>query len=598
MKKKVISSLLCMAMLVSLLSGCGTKTDTPAAGTADEQSVAVKAGENVESPAEGAQKYPEFITVDVFASLANYQGIQGGWFGEIVKEKFNMELNIIAPNVAGGGDTLYQTRSAAGNLGDIICAPAAGGKLQDLVTAGLLTEMSPYFSNQANLNEYRSAIDKLNGELVTEDGIWAIPTQVSKKTALDGMATTDFNNGIYIRWDLYKQLGYPEMDTMEDLLTVMKDMKDIAGKSDSGKDVYAFSIFKDWDGALINAGCMLGEYYGMAADNGFVISKADNSEPATDALADNSPYIRGLKFFFQANQMGLLDPESATQNYDTLFSKYEDGAILFAPWPWLGASAYNTANHTEQGKAFKTASIKDLKLREWGCNPDGDSNAVMMVGSKAQDPQRMVDFIDWLYSPEGNQLGGNEVGVVEEMYEMVDGKPELTQLGIDALVNGNATMPEKYGGGNYKDGKNQLNIKIISSVDINPLTGETYTYETWESYINARATDVDKDWQEFMGAKNAVEYFTKNNQVCISPGAAWTAPADSTDITTMRSQIGEVIKEYSWKAIFAADENEFNALIAEMTDLARGLGYDEVIEVDYANHDSLQAARDAVTSGQ
>ena len=28
-----------------------------------------------------------------------------------------MELNIIAPNVAGGGDTLLQTRSAAGDLG-------------------------------------------------------------------------------------------------------------------------------------------------------------------------------------------------------------------------------------------------------------------------------------------------------------------------------------------------------------------------------------------------------------------------------------------------------------------------------------------------
>ena len=33
--------------------------------------------------------------------------------GRIVKDKFNMELNIIAPNVAGGGDTLFQTRSAA-----------------------------------------------------------------------------------------------------------------------------------------------------------------------------------------------------------------------------------------------------------------------------------------------------------------------------------------------------------------------------------------------------------------------------------------------------------------------------------------------------
>lgn len=64
--------------------------------------------------------YKEFITVDVFDAQANFQGIQSGWFAKVVKDRFNMELNIIAPNVAGGGDTLYGIRSAAGNLGDLV----------------------------------------------------------------------------------------------------------------------------------------------------------------------------------------------------------------------------------------------------------------------------------------------------------------------------------------------------------------------------------------------------------------------------------------------------------------------------------------------
>lgn len=41
-----------------------------------------------------ANLYEEFIVVDVFDSLANFQGIQSGWFAEIVKDKFNMELSI------------------------------------------------------------------------------------------------------------------------------------------------------------------------------------------------------------------------------------------------------------------------------------------------------------------------------------------------------------------------------------------------------------------------------------------------------------------------------------------------------------------------
>ena len=37
-------------------------------------------------------KYKEFLTVDVFDSQANYQGIQSGWFAKIVKDKFNICL--------------------------------------------------------------------------------------------------------------------------------------------------------------------------------------------------------------------------------------------------------------------------------------------------------------------------------------------------------------------------------------------------------------------------------------------------------------------------------------------------------------------------
>ncbi len=45
------------------------------------------------------------ITVDVYDGLANYMGIQNGWFGKVVKDKFNMELNIIAPQRRGGAVT-------------------------------------------------------------------------------------------------------------------------------------------------------------------------------------------------------------------------------------------------------------------------------------------------------------------------------------------------------------------------------------------------------------------------------------------------------------------------------------------------------------
>ena len=279
-------------------------------------------------------KYEEFLTVDVFDSQANYQGIQSGWFAKIVKDKFNMELNIIAPNVAGGGDTLFQTRSAAGNLGDLIFTSADRGRLQDLVTAGLVMDMTDLIKGEENLERYRDAIEYSNKELVEEEGIYMIPSEVTTLSPTTPMEGTDCNSGVYLRWDLYEELGCPELNTVEDMLDVLKEMQELCPESDSGKKTYAFSLFKDWDDNAMKQGAWLPSLYGYRF-MGDAVYSADDSLPPQSLVDENSVYVRNLKLFFTANQMGLMDPESTTQNYDTLYSKYKDGAVLFSPWPWL-----------------------------------------------------------------------------------------------------------------------------------------------------------------------------------------------------------------------------------------------------------------------
>ena len=110
----------------------------------------------------------------MYDSQANFQGIQSGWFAKVVKDKFNMELNIIAPNVAGGGDTLYQTRSANGNLGDLIIINADQSKLKDMVSADLLYDMTDLIKDCDNLSQYSDAITACS-DLAGKDGTWAVP---------------------------------------------------------------------------------------------------------------------------------------------------------------------------------------------------------------------------------------------------------------------------------------------------------------------------------------------------------------------------------------------------------------------------------------
>ena len=311
-----------------------------------------------------SSSYKEPLTVDVFDSLANYQGIQPGWFAKIVQDKFNMKLNIIAPNTTGGGNTMYQTRVAAGELGDLIICDAKSN-LQDLVTAGLVIDMSGYLEGK-DIMQYEYAIRALN-DPISDTAIYAIPSEISLNNCMEHSENEEPIYGPYMRYDLYTAIGSPKMNTLEDLLPVLKQMQELAPVSESGKPVYAFSLFADWDGNMMNAAKQPACFYGYE-EYGFVLYKVDGSDYQS-IIDGDSLYQRILKFYFDANQMGLIDPESSYQNYWDVYEKCADGAVLFSHWPWLGKSAYNTVERKENGTAFMFVPIDDLHIMLKGCIP-------------------------------------------------------------------------------------------------------------------------------------------------------------------------------------------------------------------------------------
>lgn len=589
MKKKLLSMVLCVVLVASMFTGCNKKTEK--ATDADAQAPANTATED--KKAGGAGKYEKFITVDVFDGLANYQGIQSGWFAKIVKDKFNMELNIIAPNVAGGGDTLYQTRSAGGNLGDLIIYGADGGRLKDMITAGLLYDMTDSVQNKENLLKYQGGIDSLK-TLAETDRIYAFPNMVSSQSATTPSEGLELTFGPYLRWDAYKAIGYPEMNTLEDLLPVLKKMQEAVPTSDSGKKTYGISFFKDWDGNMMTAGKQPACFYGYD-EIGFVLAKADGSDYQS-IIDSDSGYIRNIKLYFNANQMGLLDPESSTQNSDILTAKYKDGQILYCPWPWFSKPMYNTTENMEQGKGYMLADIKDMKIFSNGCKPSGDRQCIA-IGSKAEDPERLVDFIDWLYSPEGIEMSATQTdtssGPEGLTWEMKDGKPQLTDFGWEAFYGGGDTVvPDEWGGGTWKEGVSTLNFRTVAVIDINPVTKYPYNYTLWDSVLEKKENTLTSDWSGKMGGvMTDLDFLKNNNKILVAPGSSYIAPAEDTEITTLRGQCKATIVDYSWKMVFAQDESEFNKLLSEMQTTVKGLGYDKVLAIDMQNAQDQNADR-------
>lgn len=535
--------------------------------------------------------YEEFIVVDVFDSQANFQGIQSGWFAKIVKDKFNMELNIIAPNVAGGGDTLYEIRSAAGDLGDLILVGADSGRLKELITAELIVDISGYLADK-DIMRYETAIRELN-DTVSKDAIYAIPSELSSNGALVSTEIDEPTYGVYLRWDAYEELGYPEMETLEDLLPVLQKMQELIPYGNSGNPTYAFSFFKDWDGNLMNAAKQPACLYGYD-EYGFVLAKADGSD-FQSILDEDSLYMRALKLYFEANQLGLVDPDSPTQDYETVFAKYQEGDVLFGVWPWLAQSAYNTLNHKEEGRGFLFVPISDMQILSYGCQTMGTSKNVIAVGSKAEDPERLADFIDWLYSPEGIRINNASTGSCTAgpeglTWEMTEEGPVLTDFGVQALMNGEIEVPEEWGGGLWLDGISELNFKSVMQSDLDP-EGYPYAFSLWDSVKQMGVTKLDSRWQEYMEAESTMDYLQQNGMLLVAPGCDFQKPTESSEFSTMRSQCKSIIVEYSWKMIYAEDETAFAELYDAMKTKLSSLGYEKVLQMDMRNAMAQDEAR-------
>jgi putative aldouronate transport system substrate-binding protein len=573
-------SVLALLVIVALVSitACTSNSGNPSSQP-DSKSTTTSTNNGNGAGNSNANNMPE-LTVTVFSMLSNYAGEQPGWFAKIIKDKFNIKLNIIASNLAGGQQKIA-TMMASGNLGDLVVFGTNGKDYQDAIKAGLLLDWTKDGlldkNGQDILKNAGQAIEANKKQFGGGNALYGIGHDVGSGDGPSEGAKMVF--GPDLRWDLYQKLGSPQIKTLNDYLPLLKKMQELEPKSESGRPTYGFSLWSDWDNDYMTLAKVTAQLYGYQEGDGFnpgdLILTSANENKYQGLLDDNSYYMQGLKLFYDANQMGLVDPDSLTQKFEDVRNKVKDGQVFFSHFPWLD-DVYNTPDHTSKGKGFELIPFQDEKIFSYGQNPYGGVR-VWAIGSKAKDPARIMQFLNWLYTPQGVEefLYGPK-GLT---WDIKDGKPYVTDYGWKALPANTEPVPAEYGGGTFKDGANQINNKTIKESMINPETKEPYDYNLWDSTLNHDTNPVDKSWRDAMGVMTPREYFVKNKMVAVQkPIFTGTAPlTPPSDIQQKQSEVGKVIKEYSWKMVFAKNEADYNKLMQQMITKAKGLGYDEVV---------------------
>lgn len=525
----------------------------------------------------------EVTTLSGFISFGYNQTAidKATWFTDYLRDELGIEL--MFQDTAGvKGTQVMQTLLSGGELPDIVGFDDVS-QMSAAAEAGLLLNLDDYKEQLPSIYEnplYESAVNYYRDNRSGGQGkLFLMPSQVGVQDSI--------NFDPQLRWDIYEKIGSPEISTMEDYLDVLKQMQDAYPQTEDGQKVYGLSIFSEWDNYTMSIASYMASLYGVDAEyvNAMCETPADGSGQPESILRDDSIYKRMLKFFYDANQMGILDPDSVTQKWETVSEKYNNGQILFSPWAWA-VEGYNTLEHTDADEFSGYASVwaEDLQV-PIRADAQVGTNWCLGISASTENVDAALKFLNFLYSYEGQDLlvNGPE-GVLWEKGE--DGLRVITDEGWDILENGKE-MP---GGGKVTDASDIINVPTITPYTINPATdGQTMSYLYWDSSILHKNNKLLTDWRASHGdAVNTLAWAKQEGLTLKCTSALNMMPAMPDDLLNTMAQIGDVVKTNSWKMIFAADEAEFESLWKDMQQKAETLGMQQIVEWAQENFETAK----------
>lgn len=581
-KNREIKKGLAMLMILSMtgsLTACSSSTksnNTATSGNSNSNAAGTDVAAEGTSDTSGEVDpliYPEeTVTLTCYSQLANYSGEQTGWFAQVLLDKFNVKLNIIPDT-----DGVYDTRCESGDLGDLVCWGTDGDDYINAVNNGLLYD----WNEDDLLTDYGPYI-KENMQAALEKNISINPDGLLHGFG-HNVATSSEDHDLFfytwdLRWDLYKELGYPTINNLDDLNQLFLDMKEICPTDDNGNPAYAVSLWPDWDGNMVMyVKAMATAYYGYD-ELGFGLY-----DMATGTYHDFSetdgPYLTMLKFFNTLYQEGLLDPDSMTQTYDDVSSKTKNSGTFFSIFNYIGSDAYNTEEHMEDGKMMASMVPTEASPIVYGMNVSG-GNRIWSIGAKTQYPELVMAIINWLATPEGRLTSDYGPKGVTWYYDE-NGGTCFTELGEACHKDTKTEVPEETGyyTKEFDDGNNQIANITWATNALNPESklGEKYNCDTWVSRQTPATYEIDQDWRTFTGFEDRQSYMNTTNY-SIAVGTSYSETAKSDDLKAVWDQVKEVVVNYSWKAIYAENDEEFDKLVAAMIGMTKSYGYDQILE--------------------
>lgn len=570
--ERICAVMLTGAMAVSTLAGCGGETEKASTGDIDAAATETETADKEEGAEEGTEN-KDLVKLTMYSCPSNTPGlVEDNWVSKYLAEEVGVQIEVMP-----SGEGKLEALMAGGDLPDIVIFND-NTLLQNAMKANLLVCLDDYADQMPNAQKYFKTAMKYWADNVSPDGkCYNIP-----HTLGESAPSGRINVAPSIRWDLYEELGMPEVKDMWDLLDVLEEMQKLYPENEAGQKVYAVTGWSDWDADSMANAMFYSTVSGIDSGDKLVSTLPYGElDLATGELGTtldpDSKYVEGLRWYFTANQRGLLDPDSMTQTWNTVVEKTTSGRVLFNFWNWATGS-YNTPDHVNGEKPVGFANLipTDAKIPlNMGLKVGG--NWTWTVSKNSKNLDKAIEFLDFMCNPDTQFVLTN--GPKGELWDLNEsGKPYLTEKGKEVSVDGEILLND---GGKLSDGNMFHNATLFQGGVKSETYGDMISSAEWETYEPIRSKLQDA-WTADTGYEETLDWVMDKGAYVEYPQALnMVKPLDS-DMKEIATQIGDIVRTQSWLAVYAKDEAEFDSIVNQMIEDAKTVGLDMLMEYNKA----------------
>lgn len=498
--------------------------------------------------------------------------------------------NGIQLEVLGYSEEKTKAILASGNMPDIMYVDKKN--LDNMIERGMLLNLDDYIDKMPHVKS--SEIIKTALEFVREyrssgtGNLYGLPLNVGDNGTKISKTDSTERYAVKLNWDIYEEIGAPEIKDFGELIDVMEQMVNAHPKAEDGTPCY---------GTVLNGGsdkecwANIRQFYfwqGYSDKELPYLLEANMAEGSCSSiLSRKSIYYQGLKWYNEVYRRGLMDSESINNDRNTQAQKVQNGYVMIPSGTCAGWAP-----------EYLEYYIPDTKVYYNYYNKYGDEDKVIAINAQTEHLDACLKLLDmWcdadayfeiINGPDGEfwESDGENAFLTKKYYDYLkknngSGQGRTFSNGEDGSLWNTAFCINTGEENKWLDGEGGHRVgRMTQWKEVMELATDNETYNSWKK------TTGYETWIDWLEAEDAYVSEGKLDYVelfCTVPDSEMQIKID---------KIKNIVVDASWKMVYAESEEEFEGIWEKMVYDVENSGGQAVIEWRLAELEKAQKARD------